>query len=437
MSKEKLIAIYEKQKLVDGIVKKQSPLNLNRVESVVLKQHDAEILNYIKSQSSFEIANALEALNADLAQWVWARIPLNRQNEILWELSHEKRVTLANGREPDFEQTKVSVFELNDGRLNQVKVQGRSDLDNLKPIWIDLVNTSKAERAFIGSHFNIELPDPLEETDLEVSSRFFIAPNDAIHLHSNFLLDRLGDARSVSVAFVLHGGIIFSLRDEELPVFKLQKRRALTQPGYVTDCVDVLLDLYAADVECSADSLERIYETLNSVGKLVLKENVSDDQAAITLANIAEEESENGRIRGNILDTQRAVNFLLRARLLKDSQIEDAKQVIRNIESLNSHTAFLFDKINFLMDATIGFININQNKRVNQLTVFSVVFMPINILAGMGGMSEFSMMTSQFDWPIAYGAFVIASVGIGYVTYLGLKYFERKRTTKLNKSGVS
>jgi len=215
-----------------------------------------------------------------------------------------------------------------------------------------------------------------------------------------------------------------------LPVFKLQKRRALTQPGYVTDCVDVLLDLYAADVEFSADSLEQIYATLDSVGKLVLSERVTDDQAALTLSNIAEEESENGRIRGNILDTQRALNFLLRARLLKDSQIEDAKQVMRNIESLNSHTAFLFDKINFLMDATIGFININQNKRVNQLTVFSVVFMPINILAGIGGMSEFSMMTQGIDWPLAYGGFALMSIVIGYLTFIGLKAFERQKINR-------
>jgi magnesium transporter len=348
----------------------------------------------------------------------------------LWELSNDRRKLLAAGREPDFEQSKVSVFELHDGRLKQVFAQGRSDLVHLKPIWIDLLNTSNAERAFIGAHFNIELPDPLNETDLEVSTRFYIASNEAIHLHSNFLLDRLGEARSVSVAFVLYGGIIFSLRNEELPVFKLQMRRALTQPGYVTDCVDVLLDLYAADVECSADSLEQIYATLDAVGKLVLSERVTDDQAAITLSKIAEEESENGRIRGNILDTQRALNFLLRARLLKDSQIEDAKQVMRNIESLNSHTAFLFDKINFLMDATIGFININQNKRVNQLTVFSVVFMPINILAGMGGMSEFSMMTQGIDWPIAYGAFAIFSIFLGYMTFLALKIFEKKKLSR-------
>lgn len=431
MPSDKLAAILEKQRLIGGMIKKQNMPHNARIESVVLKQHDVELQNYIAAHASNEIAASLEQLSLEDAQWVWTRVPSHRQNEILWEMSNELREYLAQGRVPDFESAKVSVFELADGRLKQVEIHSRNDLENVKPIWIDLLNTSKAERAFIGAHFNLELPDPLDETELEVSSRFFIDSKDAIHLHSNFLLDRLGEARSVSVLFILHGGIIFSLRDEELPVFKLQKRRALTQPGYVTDCVDVLVDLYAADVECSADSLEGIYATLNAVGKMVLNEHVSDDQAAITLSNIAEEESENGRIRGNILDTQRALNFLLRARLLKDSQIEDAKQVLRNIESLNSHTAFLFDKINFLMDATIGFININQNKRVNQLTVFSVVFMPINILAGMGGMSEFSMMTQGIDWQYAYGGFAIASIAIGYCTFIGLKYFEKRRTSRI------
>lgn len=430
MSIDTLSAILEKQKIIGGMVRKQNMPHSTRIESFVNRQQEAELVNYLMAHKAHEVALALENLSLEDAIWVWSHVPANRQNEILWEISNERREQLAQGRIPDFEGRKVSVFELTDGRLKQVPILGRNDLDNVKPIWIDLLNTTKAERAFIGAHYNIELPDPLEETDLEVTSRFFIDGTDTIHLHSNFLLERHGEARSVSVAFILHGGIIFSLRDEELPVFKLQKRRALTQPGYVTDCVDVLLDLYAADVEFSADSLEQIYATLDSVGKLVLSERVSDDQAAVTLSNIAEEESENGRIRGNILDTQRALNFLLRARLLKDSQIEDAKQVMRNIESLNSHTAFLFDKINFLMDATIGFININQNKRVNQLTVFSVVFMPINILAGVGGMSEFSMMTQGIDWPIAYGGFALVSIVIGYLTFLGLKAFERKRSDR-------
>jgi magnesium transporter len=94
-----------------------------------------------------------------------------------------------------------------------------------------------------------------------------------------------------------------------------------------------------------------------------------------------------------------------------------AKQVLRNIDSLNSHTAFLFDKINFLMDATIGFININQNRRVTQLTVFSLVLLPMNILAGMGGMSEFSVATEGIPMLYSYSAFALGSGLIGWLTY--------------------
>jgi magnesium transporter len=237
----------------------------------------------------------------------------------------------------------------------------------------------------------------------------------------------------VPVAFILHRGVLFSLRNEELPVFRLQRQRAKTRPGSVVNCHDLLLELYGADVEYSADSLESIYGTLSRVGKQVLSESMSDTEAASVLANIAEEENLNGQIRSNILDTQRALVFLMQRKVLSESQIVDTKQILRNIESLNSHTAFLFDKINFLMDATIGFININQNRRVSQLTVFGVVFMPINILAGIGGMSEFSMMTQGIPWPIAYASFAVAIGLVGWGTYAALKYGEERRSRKRRK----
>ena len=146
---------------------------------------------------------------------------------------------IAGDRQPDFEDSKINVYELVDGKLKNLPIAGRKDLEGAKPIWVDLINSTKAERVFVGSHFGVELPDPLEATDLEVSARFHVEENDDIHLHSNFLLDREGNSRSVPVAFILHGGILFSLRNEELSVFRLQRRRALTQPGYVNDCVDL------------------------------------------------------------------------------------------------------------------------------------------------------------------------------------------------------
>ncbi len=137
-------------------------------------------------------------------------------------------------------------------------------------------------------------------------------------------------------------------------MFRLQRRRARTQAGYVADCTDVLLDPYGADVEYSADSLEDIYATLGKVGRQALSETIKDKEAAAILGDIAKDEDLNGRIRGNILDTQRAINFLMRSKSLSVSQFEDTKQILRNIESLKSHTSFFFDKINFLMDASVS-----------------------------------------------------------------------------------
>jgi magnesium transporter len=311
-----------------------------------------------------------------------------------------------------------------------VEIGSRKDVEGLRPIWIDMLSPSRAERAYVGEHFGLELPDPGDVTEIEPSSRFHVVENDEIHLHSNFLLDREEKSRSVPVACILHNGILFTLRNDELPVFRLQRRRSLMKPGDVSDCKDVLLDLYGADVEYSADSLEDVYATLGDVGRKVLSERMSDEEAAAILADIAQEEDLNGRVRSNILDTQRALSFLMRCKIMSQGQIDDSRQILRDIDSLNSHTAFLFDKINFLMDATIGFININQNRRVSQLTVFGVVFMPMNILAGIGGMSEFSMMTQGIPWPVAYGLFMVGMGLMGWTTFVALKYMENRRIRK-------
>jgi magnesium transporter len=180
-----------------------------------------------------------------------------------------------------------------------------------------------------------------------------------------------------------------------------------------------------------------MYKTLSRIGKHVLSETMSDTEAAAVLADIAEEEDLNGLVRSNIMDSQRALLFLMQARVLSGSHRDSAKQILRNIESLNSHTAFLFDKINFLMDATIGFININQNRRVSQLTVFGVVFMPVNILAGMGGMSEFSMMTQGIPWPIAYGLFMVGAGLLGWMTFLSLRWLEARKTRREALQGAA
>ena len=128
--------------------------------------------------------------------------------------------------------------------------------------------------------------------------------------------------------------------------------------------------------------------------------NVTDDTAGEVLSAIARHEDLNGRIRRNMMDTRRAVSFLMRRRLLNADQFEDARQILRDIDSLDSHTAFLFDKINFLMDATVGFININQNKIIKLFSVASVALLPPTLVASSYGMN-FKFMP-ETSWVMGY-----------------------------------
>ncbi len=419
--------LLARQRRVEALVKKLEGPRHEVVEDLVHRQHLVELHNFLRRLSAAEIARLIEVLPEEDRATTWQQVEEERGELVLEFLPDELRAELLSARPLHGAQNGVvSAFELRNGRLSQVRIVRREDLSGISPIWIDLVAPSASVRAWVGEAFDLFIPDPEDVTDIEESARFYVDENGAVHLSSNFLLTRQGVTRNVAVAFILHNNVLFSVRNEELPVFRLQRLRARTQPGYVSDGKDVLLDLYGADVEYSADTLEEIYAELEQVDRQVLTPQVSDDEAAEILAEIAKSEDLNGRIRRNVLDTRRALSFLMRGRLLLPEQHEDARQILRDIESLDGHTSFLFNKINFLIDATVGFININQNKRVSRLTAIGAIFMPLNLIAGIGGMSEFTMMTEGIPWPISYGAFTVGMALLGLLTYQALRYFDQR-----------
>jgi magnesium Mg(2+) and cobalt Co(2+) transport protein (corA) len=412
--------LLKKHRLVEKMVQNQAQPRNKLVAALVQKQHLAELHALLARLTPIEVGQILSTLALEDAVLVWGQVEETRQDDVLWEISDTLREQLVGDREPHCGLGQMCAFELVDGRLAKVAITCRHDLQAINPIWVDLLAPTKAQRVLIGQHYGVELPDPEELTDLEASARFYVEQRE-IHIHSDFLLDREGKSRSVPVAFILRGDILFSVRREELPVFRLQRLRARSQPGFVTDAKDVLLDLYGAEAEYSADALENIYTELEAVSKKVLSQNVSDEDAERILADIAEEEDLNGRIRRNMLDTQRAVSFLIRRKLLSTTQLEDAQQILRDIESLNSHTAFLFDKINFLMDATVGFININQNKVIKIFSVASVAMLPPTLIASIYGMNFQHM--PELEWMLGY-PFALSLMAFSIL--LPYLYFRRK-----------
>ncbi len=405
--------LLARHKLVEDLVHRQDMPRHNLVEEIAHKQHLVGLRRLLDRLAPIEIAQVIEALEAGDRLLAWQEVKEERGERILEILSDEVRQELIGDGHHRNEKTTVNAFELRGGRLSQTTVQGPEDLQNLKPIWVDLVAPTAEIRAWVGRFFDVELPDPGGLTDLEASARFYVEDNGEIHLHSDFLLDSKEGSRNVAVGLILRNDILFTVRTEELPVFRLQRLRARTQPGYVSDGKDVLLDLYAADAEYSADALEDVYAALEDVSKHVLGTEITDAEAAKILADIAREEDLNGRIRRNVHDTRRAVSFLLRGKFLSLTQQEDARQIMRDIESLDGHTSFLFGKINFLMDATVGFININQNKIIKIFSVASVAMLPPTLIASIYGMN-FKVWFPELEWEYGY-PFSLALMAVSVV----------------------
>ncbi len=312
----------------------------------------------------------------------------------------------------------LNIFTLVNGRLFQEEIESLEELSRFQPVWVDLESPTVEEKRWIKQYYGLQIPEDAMDEDIEESARFYEEDNGELHIRSDFLIADEDEPRTVRCAFILNQhntdlksrGVLFSIHDEDVPVFRLLRMRARRAPGLIEDAKEVLLKLFDADAEYSADTLEGIYDELEKASKLVLSGDVTDELAGEVLGAIARQEDLNGRIRRNVMDTRRAVSFMMRSKMLNAEQFEEARQILRDIDSLDSHTAFLFDKINFLMDATVGFININQNKIIKIFSVASVALLPPTLIASLYGMDFEYMPELRQVWGYPYAlALMVAS----------------------------
>lgn len=304
----------------------------------------------------------------------------------------------------------LNIFTLTNGRLVQEEITSLDELTRFTPIWVDLEEPTDEEKRWISEYFELVIPTDAIDEDIEESARFYAEDNGALHIRTDFLIADPDNPRQVRVAFIVNQGspqarsrgVLFSIHGESVPALRLVRMRARSMPGLIDDAKDVLLALLDGDTEYCADALRDIYDELETASRQVLDNNVTDEVASSVLATIARQEDLNGRIRRNMMDTRRAIGFLMRSKLLDAEQFSDAREILRDIDSLDGHTTFLFDKINFLMDATLAFININQNKIIKIFSVAAVALLPPTLIASIYGMNFVKMPEIEWAWGYPY-----------------------------------
>ena len=283
--------------------------------------------------------------------------------------------------------------------------------------WIDICDPDEDSLPLLESLLHTDLPESEDVDEIESSARCFI-DQAGMHVHALFMYQEDGRHNTASVAFILQNERLITIRDEKLPDFRLFRLRA--KRGQITcrDATELLVTIFEHKVENHADYLEDVHHELEEISYHVLEEEDSDLEHSIS--ELARLEDSNGKIRLCLMDTQRDISFLLRHLRDHPEHIETLREVMRDIEGLMSHTTFLFDKINFLMASTQGFINIKQNKIIKIFSIAAVVFLPPTLVASIYGMNFKHM--PELEWLIGYPWALGLMIVAGLAPYLFFKH---------------
>ena len=313
----------------------------------------------------------------------------------------------------------IRLFKIEAGVIRERDVDPARLAQDLEAAdWIDAHDPNQEERALLEGLMQTDVPASTDVEEIEASARCFV-DQAGIHVHALFLAQSEGRHNTVSVACILQADRLICVREGDPADFRLLRMRARRGQVEARSPAELLVTLFEQKVENHADTLEDLHRQLEAVSHLVLEDEESELDDAI--GQLAKLEDSNGKIRLCLMDTQRDISFLLRHLRTETGQLETLREIMRDIETLMSHTTFLFDKINFLMDSTQGFINIEQNQIIKIFSIAAVVFLPPTLVASIYGMNFTHM--PELEWLLGYPWAIGLMIAAGIAPYA---YFKRK-----------
>jgi magnesium transporter len=284
-------------------------------------------------------------------------------------------------------------------------------------IWIDLLNPTGEETAFVEQRCNVRIPSIDMLSEIESSSRL-VADHDVIYLSIPTVAQgNTADAYLSPAGVILTRNVLVTVRFASLSVFDAVTAKILADEK-LRSAAAVFTTLLEAIVDRAADVLERLGGELGTVSKSVFRgdpakpRNIARSNDALRRALLAVGTTGDrlALARDALLGIGRIAPFVLGLR--KDWIIPEFEArlnaVIKDIASLNDYESHLSNKVQFLLDAILGFINIQQSDLFKILTIVSVVGIPPTLVAGIYGMNFKYMPELNWSGGYPFGLAIIA-----------------------------
>ncbi len=280
-------------------------------------------------------------------------------------------------------------------------------------LWIDLLNPTIKEQKVVENFMEISLQTKQQVEEIESTSKYSETEN-AIISNSNFFVPT-GDSFVVQpVSFIISNeGVLVSVRTAEFRTFREAEKRLQMNCRSFSTGYHLFISLLEVRIDYDADLVEMIAKQVAALSKDINSED-SIDKKVIHRINALLESTM--LLRENIFDRQRVLSGILRSERFPNDIYPRLQLMIKDVNSLINHADFSFQRLDYIQDAALGLINIEQNEIVKIFSVAAVIFMPATLVASIYGMNFHAM--PELDWVYTFPGGT--TVPLGYLFAIAL-----------------
>jgi len=296
-------------------------------------------------------------------------------------------------------------------------------------IWFDLISPSAEEDRAVEAVLGIGIPSREEMAEIEPSSRLYVE-NGARFMTATLIYASDTDRPNTTpVTFILAQGKLITVRYEEpRPFVRLSQKITRACPPTITG-EGVLIDLLDNIIDRAADVLERDSAEIEIVSRRIFghgrgRKPPSESYQDILRA-IGRKADLTSKIRESLVSIGRLVLFFANEAdnlKLPKEQRAQVKSMARDATSLTDHATFLANKIQFMLDAVLGLVQLDQNNVIKIFSVVAVVLLPPTMIASIYGMNFKHM--PELDWTFGYPLALLLMLASAVLPYA---YFKWKR----------
>ncbi|MBR2326047.1 MAG: magnesium and cobalt transport protein CorA [Alistipes sp.] len=280
-------------------------------------------------------------------------------------------------------------------------------------LWIDMVQPSIKEQKAVENFMEISLQTKQQVEEIESTSKYSETEN-AIISNSNFFVPTGESFEVEPVSFILSNeGVLVSVRQADMRTFREAEKRLQMNYRSFSTGYHILISLLEVRIDFDADLVEVVGKQVSALSKDITKEDSIDKDILLRISTLQERTMV---LRENIFDRQRVLSGILRSERFPNDIYPRLQLMIKDVNSLISHTDFSFQRLDYIQDSALGLINIEQNEVVKIFSVAAVIFMPATLVASIYGMNFRFMPELEWVYTLPNGW----TLPLGYIFALGL-----------------